>query len=90
MIWFFFILVYKFLNNATTFDFHEKLVRVIMYLKEQLRKIFGDLSLSSNKAKSFQESNIQPTDGTNRGTSIWSYLPGSTKLWVPQLLRDCR
>ena len=58
---------YKFFNNATISDSHEKPVRATMTglsyssMKEQLRNIFSDLSLStwSNKFKSFQESNMQ-------------------------------
>eukprot|EP00111_Clytia_hemisphaerica_P016506 TCONS_00048945-protein len=53
------ILVYKFLNNANISDSHEKLIRATMTelsynsMKDQLCKVFGDLSLSvsSNKSK---------------------------------------
>ncbi|XP_066911985.1 uncharacterized protein [Clytia hemisphaerica] len=53
------ILAYEFLNNANISDSHEKLIRATMTelsynsMKDQLRKVFGDLSLSvsSNKSK---------------------------------------
>ena len=68
------ILAYKFLNNANITDSHEKLIRATMTalsynsMKEQLRKIFGDISISisSNKSKPSIDSNpqvkIEPTD----------------------------
>ena len=68
------ILVYKFLYNVSISDSNENPVRAIIRdlhhasMKEQIKKIFGDLSpsTSSNKSKSFQESNtqvmVEPTD----------------------------
>ena len=61
------ILAYKFLNNANISDSREKLIRATMttlsyeVMKEQLKKIFGDLSISavSNKQKSIPDNNIQ-------------------------------
>ena len=68
------ILAYKFLNNANISESHEKLVRATMpnltykAMKDQLRKVFGDLSLSvaSNKAKvnttSSMQVKVEPSD----------------------------
>ena len=61
------ILAYEFLNNANISDSHEKLIRATMTeltykaMKEQLCKVFGDLSLSvsSNKKENFGSSNNQ-------------------------------
>ena len=61
------ILAYKFLNNANISDSHKKLIHATMTTlsyevkKEQLRKIFGDLSISvaSNKQKLIPNNNIQ-------------------------------
>ena len=61
------ILAYEFLNNANISDSHEKLIRATMTelsyksMKEQLRKVFGDLSLSvsSNKTKDAVAGNNQ-------------------------------
>ena len=67
------ILAYKFLNNANITDSHEKLIRATMTalsynsMKEQLRKIFGDvsISISSNKSKPSIDSNPQVKNRTD-------------------------
>ena len=68
------ILAYKFLNNAAISDSQAKLIRATLTtltyesMKEQMRKIFGDLTLpiSSNSTLSASQRNsfikVEPTD----------------------------
>lgn len=65
------ILAYEFLNNANISDSHEKLIRATMTelsykaMKEQLRKVFGDLSLSVSSNK-----NRESTGAANNQVKI--------------------
>ena len=68
------ILAYKFLNNANLSDTHDKLIRATMTdltynsMKNQVKKIFGDLSLNISMNKSSTSSpqiKLEPEESLN-------------------------
>ena len=68
------ILAYKFLNNANLSDTHDKLIRATMTdltynsMKNQVKKIFGDLSLNTSMNKSSTSSpqiKLEPEESLN-------------------------